>query len=231
MPTSARLYEPVNPPRDRRCGAQYRDVTTLARTWTADEPAAEERTAEQRCTPRSSGADLRSAFAECAEAVYRFILYRVGHDRSAADDILQDCCHEAARHRNPPLHVEQFGPWFIGIARNLVLRHWRRRRRDQRWRPLDDPAISRRVLERLESRDLPAEAVLPDDELTQLMAAVTDLSPDEQRLIIAVYFQDQPLGQIATERGTTAKSVEAKMYRIRTKLRDRLRGEARASQP
>lgn len=196
---------------------------------TADEPVEVEGAADEERVTLTSNDALRRAFVDCADAVYRFILVRVAGDRTAADDLLQDCCHEAAKHRRPPTDAESVGPWMIGIARNLLRRHWRRRRRDSRLQPLHEPTVAARVVDRLESSELPPAARFAGDEATQLMLAVTELSPEEQRLVLGVYFEGRSHEQLAVEQRLTTKAVGARLHRIRAKLRGLLRGESRAS--
>jgi len=219
------LSEAVGEARGSGVGAQYTGVTALARVLTADEPVEVERAVDEERARLTSDLGLRRAFVDCTDAVYRFILFRVGGDRAAADDLLQDCCHEAAKHRQPPTDAESVGPWMFGIARNLLRRHWRRRKRDGRFHPLHDPAVAARVLERLESSELPPEAMLVEEEATQLMLAVTDLAPGEQQLLLGAYFEGRSHEELAIKRGLTVKAVEARLHRIRAKLRGMLRGD------
>ena len=115
----------------------------------------------------------------------------------------------------------------VGIARNLIRRHWRHLRRDRRNRPLDDPATGARLLEMLESNEVdPAAAT--KDATDALMLAVTALALSEQRLVLGVYFQSRSLEQLAQEERTTAKAIEARLCRIRAKLRELLRDSTKA---
>lgn len=171
---------------------------------------------------------MTDAFVQCSDAVYRFILYRVGGDRTVADELLQDCCHEAIRHSNPPIDPDRFGAWMVGIARNLIRRHWRLRRRDQRNQPLDDPATGVRLLEVLESTVEDSGAAVTKEAIDALMFAVTELALGEQRLVFGVYFEGRSLEQLADEQRTTAKAIEARLYRIRAKLRELLRDPTKA---
>jgi RNA polymerase sigma factor (sigma-70 family) len=178
--------------------------------------------------PCAKAVRLADAFVQCSDAVYRFILYRVGGDRNTADELLQDCCHEAIRHKHPPTDPDRFGAWVVGIARNLIRRHWRHRRRDQRHQPFDHSAMGPRLLERLESSGQGSIAGTAKAESDALMRAVTALATSEQRLVFGVYFQGQSLEQLALEEQTTAKAIEARLYRIRVKLRELLRDPTKA---
>lgn len=158
------------------------------------------------------------AFTLCSDAVYRFILQRVG-DRTTADEILQESCHQAMRRGTLPLDSDRMGAWLTGIARNLIRKHWRNQRRDRRNQPLDEASAGRELLDRLES----SEVEWRDDDGETLLRAVTALAAAEQRLIIGAYFEGRCYEDLAAESRTTAKAIEAKLYRIRAKLRELLR--------
>lgn len=165
------------------------------------------------------------AFSQCSDAVYRFILHRVG-DRTAADEILQESCHQAVRRGTLPLDPDRMGAWLTGIARNLIRKHWRTRRRDARNQPLDESSASRGLLERLESSDVEWR----DDDGETLLRAVTSLSAGEQRLIIGAYFEGRSHDDLAAEGRTSAKAIEARLYRIRARLRELLRDPTKAGE-
>ena len=51
-------------------------------------------------------------------------------DRNLADDLFQDTCLEVWRSRERFRVGEDFGRWARGVARNVVLQHWKRRGRE-----------------------------------------------------------------------------------------------------
>jgi RNA polymerase sigma-70 factor len=57
-------------------------------------------------------------------------------DLHAADDVMQEVWVKVLTHPDPPERREEFAPWARGVARNLVLQHWRRSRREQ-GRPIE----------------------------------------------------------------------------------------------
>lgn len=163
---------------------------------------------------------LPQAFRNVADGLYRWILVRVGNDRHAAEDILQQTCHEAAKSLRQPIEHDKYEAWFRGIAKNLVRRHWRQSKRRGTALSLENPAVARQLAEDMESRPLPAETMIRDEVGTQLLLAVTSLPQDEQRLVFAFYFEGRSQDQIAEELHVSAKSVETKLYRIRNRLRE-----------
>lgn len=175
-------------------------------------------------------AALRRAFAEGCDALYRFILVRVRGDRDAADDLLQQTCYEAARHRRPPAEADECLAWLRGIARNLVRRHWRRMRRQAGWIRLEDAAATGQLVEDLESGPLPEHAMVREEAVSQLLLALTNLSAADQNLIAAHYFDDRSQADIAQDNGLTEKSVESRLYRARGRLRAALRHIGRSGE-
>jgi len=185
---------------------QYVSVTTIAGLSAGRELGA---VAGESDPPAARTASVRHAFVECADAVYRFIYVRVGGDRETTEEILQECCRCAAARRRPPADPTAWPGWFCGIARNLIRRHWRRRRRDQRGHAAF--CIARDVL--------PEDALLAGEELGELMSALTKMSLKDQDLLFAFYFDGRSCAAIAAENRFTLKAVEARLRRARERLR------------
>jgi RNA polymerase sigma factor (sigma-70 family) len=178
-----------------------------------------------------AGCALRQVFCHTADALYRFIFVRVGGCRDIADDLLQQTCCEAVRHRRPPGTHEECEAWLRGIARNLVRRHWRNIKREAGTIPLEDAELARQLADDLESRPLPVDVLIKSESLTQLLLAVTSLSAADQSLVFAYYFDGRPQADIACELGVTEKSVESRLYRARGRLRAALRNMERSGEP
>ena len=179
---------------------------------------------EKRVEPRDR---LVRAFERCSDGLYRFIVVRVGGDRHTADDLLQQTCYAAARQRRLPDQQNECEAWLFGIARNLIRKHWRSIRRRNGRVPLEDPARSRQLVEQMEGGPLPVDAIAGDEVISQLMLAVTALPAEEQRIIFAFYFEGRSQGEIAAELDVSPKSVESRLYRIRSRLRATLSGSER----
>lgn len=166
---------------------------------------------------------LRRIFLKGGDALYRYILVRVGGDSHLADDLLQQTCHEAARGRRLPDDDNECEAWLRGIARNLLRRHWRQRKRTQGHVPLENAVLAGQLVADMESHPLPADGMIRDEAAGQLMLAVTSLPAEEQRLIFAFYFEGRSQADIAQETAQSAKSVETRLYRVRHRLRAILR--------
>ena len=166
---------------------------------------------------------LRRVFSRSADGLYRFILVRVSGDRHSADDLLQQTCHEATRSRRMPENDEEAENWLRGVARNLIRRHWRKVQRQRRHIRLEEAASARQLVEDMESRPLPPDALVKAETARSLMLAITALPVREQRFVFAFYFEGRSHTEIADEAGVSSKSVETRLYRARNRLRTILR--------
>ncbi len=203
------------PARGSTFRGQYLSVTTIAGLSAGGQlDGAAYIHAPAASAPMSRG----EAFVACAHEVYRFILVRVGGDREAAEELLQECCRRAAAHRRPPVDPTVWPAWFCGIARNLIRRHWRRLRR-HRERAAEDYHAGAGPAERLASEPLPDEVLVAAETVRELMFAIGRLSDRDQDLICEFYFEDRSCADIATERRTSAKAIETRLRRARRRLR------------
>ena len=166
---------------------------------------------------------LRRVFESACDGLYRFILLRVGLDRDAADELLQQTCHEAVRHRRIPADDNKCEAWLRGIARNLIRRHWRVRKRSQRLVSIEDATFARQLAEDMDARPLPPEILARKEAIQAILIAVTSLTSAEQELVLAFYFDGHSQADIASQTGVSVKSVETKLYRVRARLRASLR--------
>ena len=114
--------------------------------------------------------NLRLSFEACCGGLYRFILVRVGGERHAADELLQQVCCVAIDHRRPPNDPAACEPWFRGIAVNLIRKHWRIVKRSNGHLRIDVNHQGGQLAEDMESRPLPPD-VLARQEASGLRAA------------------------------------------------------------
>ncbi len=106
--------------------------------------------------------------------------------------------------------------WLTALTRNAALNRARRNSR------ADEAELS---------PDLPAQGHGPEEELLlrerreALNRALARLSARDQALFYRKYYYLQPTAQIASEVGLTPRAVEGKLYRIKKRLRELLRGD------
>jgi len=71
----------------------------------------------------------------------------------------------------------------------------------------------------------PEETLLRRERLEEMRRAMRDLPQGDQALLYRKYYYLQSTEQIARELGTTPRAVEGKLYRLKQKLKKRLRGD------
>lgn len=169
--------------------------------------------------------NLRDAFSCCADALYRFILVRACGDRHTAEDLLQQTCLEAARTRKAPDDAAGCEAFLFGIARNLLRKHWRRMKRRGLLLPQSDAELGAGLTAMMEAGPLAPEVLAGRETRDQLLLAITALPAADQQLVFAFYFDGRSYLQIAQELGSSSKSIESRLYRLRTRLRAALRGK------
>ena len=149
--------------------------------------------------------DLRIAFNEYKDAVYRFA-WRMTNSASAAEDILQEVFLAVLRDRTRFERGRgELRSFLLGIARNLALK---RLRNDSRWTTLDE-----------------AEFVTPLIELDTFNAAealgtaVQQLPPLQREALILSTYEELTLEQIAQLTAVDTGAVKARLHRARENLK------------
>lgn len=145
----------------------------------------------------------------------RYIIGPILHD--ARDR--EECLSEAAMRVWDK--IDSFDPergswtaWLTALTRNAALNRSKRQARTEELTP-DVPS----------PEPGPEETLLRRERLEGLRRAMGDLSPGDQALLYRKYYYRQSTEQIARELGTTPRAVEGKLYRLKQKLKKRLRGE------
>lgn len=160
-------------------------------------------------------AEFQAVFDEHKDAVYRFV-WRMARSPAAAEDITQDVF--VALLRSP----DRFDParatlraFLVGIARNLVLKHWRA---EHRFEPLDDDEIA-------EPSDLGR------GDLGEMVGqAVGALGPLQREVVILAEYEGLTLAEIARAVDADIGTVKSRLHRARENLR-RLLAPLRSQQP
>lgn len=105
-------------------------------------------------------------------------------------------------------------PYVTAVARNAAVSRARRRRGEEA--ELD---------EALPSGSTPEEELLRRERTQALSRALRSLSDADRRLLYRKYYYRQSTAQIAAELGLTQRAVEGRLYRLRGRLRELLRGD------
>jgi len=172
----------------------------------------------------------RAAFqAEALEhldSVYRYAL-ALTHDRSEAEDLVQDTFLQALR------HWDQFRPgtnaraWLFTICRNLFLRQRERRAREE---PTEAAALDG-IAAANEAFAAPPDAgraLFDAPELGDVIRRELDKLPAEYREVVELSdLQDQSYADIAQVLGVPLGTVKSRLFRGRRLLQEALVDYAR----
>jgi len=159
-------------------------------------------------------------FDACSTALYRFFVVRTG-DSHLADDLMQQLWLHMKRGAAgvPPDRIEF---WLRAVARNLLRTHWRVRARRPGQAAIADPRLAAELAERLASAEIPPTELETREVREQLLLAITELTADEQDLIVGCYFEGLPHARLAERLGVSERAIEGRLYRARQALRMRL---------
>jgi len=203
LPTPAPWSRPVTPqppqvPAQESDARRRREASLRERVLAGEEDAATE------------------LFEEHLDALYEFVHYRLGHDRAAVEDVVQDTFLIALQKLDGFRGESTLHTWLCGIARNLI----RSSRRKKRPLPLADVLEGAEseihdVLLGIEQEALP-DWVLEQQETRELVgAALGSLPPDYRQLLTDKYIEELSVSEIADAAGHGYKATESRLHRAR----------------
>ena len=137
------------------------------------------------------------------------LAYAILHDRTEAEDAVQEACFSAWRkvHQLSP-GTESLVPWFLAIVTNRC----RTVRRGRWWS----------VIRLADVVTSPRAQNISVEEGYDLRQAIAGL-PEGQRVVLFLYFYlDLPLEQIATVLDASPQAVKSKLHRALRRLRPEL---------
>ena len=187
---------------------------------------------------RLQGGD-EDAYRELLERWRRPVLnfvFRMTGDAAAADDIAQEVFVRISQKiggfkptsdstfdiRNSQFDIQvaaAFSSWIFQIARNAALDALRHRARHPADALEEQPAAGGRIAD---SAPSPARSAELRDTGAEIAAAVLALPEDQRTALVLAEYHDFAVAEIATVMGTNVKSVEARLYRARQTLRQKL---------
>ncbi len=149
--------------------------------------------------------------------LYEFVHYRVGGNRSVAEDLVQDTFLTALERLHAFDGRSNLHTWLCGIAKNKIRAH-RRRLRPARIDDLleeADPEIEA-ILMAVDREPLP-EDVLEREETKELVGAtLSSLPPDYRDALVQKYVEELSTAEIAARSGRGEKAAESTLHRART---------------
>jgi RNA polymerase sigma factor (sigma-70 family) len=154
----------------------------------------------------------------------RFIRARVANEADA-DDVLQDVFAEFVEFDALLEPVRQVSAWLYRVARNRIIDRYRRQRPETV--PIDadaDEPMPGSFLEAwLPSPDAGPEAAYARGILLEeLLAALTELPPDQRDVFVAHELEGRSFRELANETGLGVNTLLARKHQAVLKLRDRL---------
>jgi RNA polymerase sigma-70 factor (ECF subfamily) len=150
----------------------------------------------------------RTALATLVERHYdalRGYLYRMmSGDRALAEDLVQESFLRVLSAAGQYQHPRPFKPWLYAIATNLARNHYKRA--DTRYTHAvgeDGDAMG--------EWDAPEEALLAQDEVQAVIAALAALSDEQREVIVLYYYQSLEGAEIAAALGIPLGTVRSRL--------------------
>ncbi len=155
---------------------------------------------------------LKSIFEQCFDSVYAYVAYRVAPDFDAARDITQEtflaCCETMSNYRGEASRLT----WLRAIARNKVVDHVRRAKKDVACE-FDAAALDQVSVKHNRAHSEAREQAV-------LVGAVMRRVPKHYADVLeAKYLDDLPVEEIARRCNKTAKAIESILTRARNAFR------------
>lgn len=158
---------------------------------------------------------------ENADSLTAFLRASV-YDEAAADDLFQETMLIAWRKIDEYDRSRPFGAWLRGIAKRLVLAHYRKAAREV-------PLSSERVLDHLDQRMAQVDrqpGVTLDERITALRDCIERLTPLFREPIELHYRQRRTTAWIAERLATTKDAIQKRLQRARIQLAECLERKA-----
>ena len=163
----------------------------------------------------------RALYDAYSRPVWQYVARRMPPDPSQVADVVQETFLAAARSaRQFDAARGSLANWLYGIARNHVALHFRRQHR----RPSgdDDRAtlLQSQILEWLDHRHAtPPEALATAETALAVRAALAALPAEYEALLVAKYFDENSVDQIAGQEKSTPTAIRSKLARARQAFR------------
>jgi len=154
---------------------------------------------------------FREFHAEYFDRTYQFLLVVTRGQEQEAQEALQETLIRVARYARTFECEETFWCWIKAVARSVVRDGGRKH---QRYAAL----LQAFALQKPVAEPEPRESSLR----TALSEILDELSADDRRLIESKYLEGATVKELAARLGSTEKSVESKLLRLRQKLRGAL---------
>jgi len=145
-------------------------------------------------------------------SVYRFFANKVNED---LDDLIQRTFLACVEGRDRVREDSSLRAYILGIARNQLLMHVRRRHRMERPFAPDEMTVA-------EMTGSPSRVMAERDEEKLLLAALREIPLDLQTIVELYYWEELSVAQMAEILEIPAGTVKSRLYRARDALRTQL---------
>lgn len=159
----------------------------------------------------------------------RQFVFRSTQHETDTEDLVQETFVRVYRHRQRYAPKGRFSTWLFTIAANLCRNHAEKKSRRLTVSldaPLEDATgdpSGRGALPQHAAPDAdPAVAVVTNERLAAVRAAIGELPPDLREAVLLFEYQQLSHAEIAQVAGATPKAIETRLYRARALLRERL---------
>lgn len=149
--------------------------------------------------------DFIALYERCVGEVYSYLMSRLG-DRSTAEDLTQEVFMAGlARARTG----EVVGvAWFIAVARNKLVDHWRARSRDER-----------KLALLVSQPGPPDEDAVPIIDLGAAASALAEVNPTYRAALVLRHVDGLSVAEVAAYLGRTVEATEQVLARARVAFR------------
>lgn len=151
-----------------------------------------------------------SLYDRYVERVYRFVLYRVSGDSALAEDITSEVFLRALRKiKGFTWQGRDVGAWFLTIARNLVLDHFKSGRHRLESVGFEAPQAGGVGDEVVDAEDEALARISAGD----LHKAISQLGTEQQEVIYWRFLQGYSVNEAAAAMGKSDGAIKALQYR------------------
>lgn len=147
-------------------------------------------------------------FGKYFESIRRFFANKTDAE---VEDLVQSSFERCVRGSEQIREAAAFRGYLFGIAHNVLLEHYRGRRRDQ--------VIDFTVRSMVDLTGRASARLAHGDDRARLLAALQTLPMDSQILLELFYWERMPASQIAEVLRVAEGTVRSRLHRARTRLR------------
>lgn len=148
-------------------------------------------------------------YQKYADKVFNYFWYRTAHNKSLAEDMMQETFLRAFKHLDKFRHRGySYFTYLLQIAHNILVDHWRK--------PKCESLESLNV-------DIPYDIIRDIERKSNaefLWKEIQELPEDSRDILLMRYQDDLPIKDIAKATKSSENAIKLKLSRLRRKLKD-----------